>query len=52
MEIAERYDHRVLGRKQELWTWDTEFSPGSAFWHPHGTRIYLTLLQFFTQAIP
>ncbi|ORY84415.1 threonyl-tRNA synthetase [Protomyces lactucae-debilis] len=43
-EAAKR-DHRKLGREQELFFFH-ELSPGSAFWLPHGTRIYNTLLQF------
>lgn len=40
-EAAER-DHRKIGKEQELFIFN-EMSPGSAFWLPHGTRIYNTL---------
>lgn len=41
-EAAER-DHRKIGREQELFYFN-EMSPGSAFWLPHGTRIYNALV--------
>lgn len=41
-EASER-DHRKIGREQELFYFN-EVSPGSAFWLPHGTRIYNTLV--------
>lgn len=37
-EASER-DHRKIGKEQELFLFN-ELSPGSAFWLPHGTRIY------------
>ena len=43
---AALYDHRVLGKKQELWNWNSDLSPGSTFWHPYGARIYLALVDF------
>ena len=41
-EAGER-DHRKIGKEQELFYFN-EMSPGSAFWLPHGTRIYNTLV--------
>lgn len=41
-EAAER-DHRKIGRDQELFYFN-ELSPGSAFWLPHGTKIYNALV--------
>jgi threonyl-tRNA synthetase len=38
-------DHRHIGRQQELFGFH-EVSPGSAFWLPHGARIYNTLVEF------
>lgn len=43
-EALER-DHRKIGREQELFLFN-ELSPGSAFWLPHGTRIYNTLCEW------
>lgn len=40
---AQARDHRKVGREQELFIFN-ELSPGSAFWLPHGTRIYNTLV--------
>lgn len=42
-EASER-DHRKIGKEQELFFFN-ELSPGSAFWLPHGTRIYNTLTE-------
>ncbi|CAJ1034623.1 TGS domain/Threonyl and Alanyl tRNA synthetase second additional domain/tRNA synthetase class II core domain (G, H, P, S and T)/Anticodon binding domain containing protein, putative [Leishmania lindenbergi] len=44
-EEAAKRDHRVIGRQQNLFTFN-EVSPGSAFWLPHGARIYNTLVEF------
>ena len=41
-EEAAKRDHRVIGIKQELFFFD-EVSPGSCFFLPHGTRLYLAL---------
>ncbi|KAJ2996230.1 threonyl-tRNA synthetase [Globomyces sp. JEL0801] len=43
MAEAEKRDHRKLGIEQELFFFN-ELSPGSAFFLPHGTRIYNTLV--------
>ncbi|PVZ97588.1 hypothetical protein BB558_004586 [Smittium angustum] len=45
LEEASKRDHRKIGREQELFYFH-EFSPGSPFFLPHGTRIYNTLLEF------
>ncbi|KAH7570250.1 hypothetical protein ACOSP7_018273 [Xanthoceras sorbifolium] len=42
---AEKYDHRELGKKQELF-FNHALSPGSWFFLPHGTRIYNKLVEF------
>lgn len=42
-EASER-DHRKIGKEQELFLFH-EMSPGSAFWLPHGTRIYNNLCE-------
>ncbi|KAL5536418.1 THS1 [Sanghuangporus sanghuang] len=42
-EAAKR-DHRKIGREQELYFFN-DLAPGNAFWLPHGTRIYNTLLE-------
>ncbi|THG93331.1 hypothetical protein EW026_g7876 [Hermanssonia centrifuga] len=42
-EAAKR-DHRKIGKEQELFFFN-ELSPGSAFFLPHGTRIYNTLVE-------
>ncbi|GAA5858453.1 hypothetical protein JCM1840_001214 [Sporobolomyces johnsonii] len=45
LEEAAKRDHRRIGKEQELFFFH-ELSPGSAFWLPHGTRIYNTLVEF------
>ncbi|KAK3200546.1 hypothetical protein Dsin_023961 [Dipteronia sinensis] len=42
---AEKYDHRVLGKKQELF-FTHHYSPGSWFFKPHGYEIYEKLMKF------
>eukprot|EP00761_Pharyngomonas_kirbyi_P012508 gb/GECH01012535.1/.p1 GENE.gb/GECH01012535.1/~~gb/GECH01012535.1/.p1 ORF type:complete len:681 (+),score=214.99 gb/GECH01012535.1/:1-2043(+) len=42
-QAAER-DHRLIGRKQELWFFH-EHSPGCTFFLPRGARLYNTLIQ-------
>ncbi|KAJ6318538.1 hypothetical protein OIU76_013983 [Salix suchowensis] len=45
LEEAKKYDHRLLGVKQELF-FCHPMSPGSWFFLPHGTRVYNKLMQF------
>ncbi|KAL9401574.1 hypothetical protein Peur_005423 [Populus x canadensis] len=45
LEEAKKYDHRLLGIKQELF-FCHPLSPGSWFFLPHGTRVYNKLMQF------
>lgn len=42
LEEAAKRDHRRIGQEQELFFFHP-LSPGSAFWLPHGSRIYNTL---------
>uniref|UniRef100_A0A7S1VRI6 Probable threonine--tRNA ligase, cytoplasmic n=1 Tax=Grammatophora oceanica TaxID=210454 RepID=A0A7S1VRI6_9STRA len=44
-EKAKERDHRRIAQKQELVMFH-DLSPGSAFWLPHGTRIYNKLISF------
>ncbi|KAF3669714.1 hypothetical protein FXO37_08883 [Capsicum annuum] len=43
--VANKYDHRELNKKQELFYFDP-LSPGSCFFLPHVTRIRNKLLEF------
>jgi threonyl-tRNA synthetase len=43
LEEAAKRDHRKIGREQELYFFH-ELSPGSAFFLPHGARIYNRLM--------
>jgi len=45
LEEAEKRDHRKLGRQLELFMFD-DVSPGSAFFYPKGTTLYLELMEF------
>ncbi|XP_015894818.3 threonine--tRNA ligase, mitochondrial 1 [Ziziphus jujuba] len=45
LEEAKKYDHRLLGTKQELF-FCHPLSPGSWFFLPLGTRVYNKLTQF------
>ncbi|EKX50234.1 hypothetical protein GUITHDRAFT_93029 [Guillardia theta CCMP2712] len=45
LEEAKKRDHRNVGPHQELFFFH-ELSPGSAFWLPHGARIYNKLVDF------
>ncbi|KAL6194486.1 hypothetical protein ACLB2K_035570 [Fragaria x ananassa] len=45
LEEAKKYDHRLLGTKQELF-FNHPLSPGSWFFLPNGTRIYNKLMNF------
>lgn len=43
--LAAERDYRLIGKNQELFTY-SEYSPGSAFMLPHGTRVYNKLMDF------
>ena len=43
-EEAEKRDHRVIGKQQSLFMFH-EYSPGSPFFLPHGTRIFNKLVE-------
>lgn len=44
-EQASKRDHRNIGRQQDLFYFH-DVSPGSAFFFPHGARIYNALIEF------
>lgn len=46
LEEAKKRDHRVLGSNQELFFFETNMAPGSAFWLPKGALIYNKLCDF------
>jgi len=45
MQMRKQRDHRKIGGEQQLVFWH-ELSPGSAFFLPHGARVYARLQQF------
>lgn len=48
LEEAANRDHRKIGREQELFMFN-EMSPGSAFWLPHGARIYQAMTDYIKE---
>ncbi|KAJ1448523.1 hypothetical protein M885DRAFT_538877 [Pelagophyceae sp. CCMP2097] len=48
LEEAAKRDHRKIGAAQKLFFFDP-LSPGSAFFEPHGARIYNGLIDFIKQ---
>lgn len=48
LEEAALRDHRKIGKDQELFFFH-EMSPGSAFWLPHGARIYDAMMVFLKE---
>ncbi|TVU33818.1 hypothetical protein EJB05_15627, partial [Eragrostis curvula] len=48
LKEAEKRDHRLLGKSQELFFFH-QLSPGSCFFLPHGVRIYNKLMDFMRQ---
>lgn len=50
LEEAKKRDHRKLGKELDYFHLD-ENSPGMVFWHPKGTVLYNTLLQYIRNKI-
>ncbi|KAJ2682717.1 threonyl-tRNA synthetase [Coemansia sp. RSA 1285] len=46
IEEASKRDHRKLGEQHDLFFLNKQFSPGSASFLPHGTRVYNKLVDF------
>ncbi|KAG9305630.1 hypothetical protein G9A89_001691 [Geosiphon pyriformis] len=49
IEEAAKRDHRKIGQEQELFFFNPEYSPGSCFFLPNGTRIYNTLIDLIRE---
>lgn len=45
LEEAEKRDHRVVGKKMDLFHLQPE-APGSVFWHPKGWQLVLTIREY------
>jgi len=45
LEEAKKRDHRILGKKLELFHMQDDM-PGMIFWHPHGWTLYRTLQNY------
>lgn len=50
MEEAKKRDHRVLGKKMDLFHFQDE-APGMAFWHPKGWDIILSMREYIRQRL-
>jgi len=48
IEEAEKRDHRRIGRELDLFHMQEE-APGAVFWHPHGWRIFQTLIGYMRE---
>lgn len=48
LEEAAKRDHRKIGKDQELFFFDP-VSPGSAFWLPHGARVFNKIVEFLKE---
>lgn len=48
LEEAAKRDHRKIGKDQELFFFDP-VSPGSAFWLPHGARVFNKIVDFLKE---
>ncbi|EER17786.1 conserved hypothetical protein [Perkinsus marinus ATCC 50983] len=46
VEEAMKRDHRLIGKKQDLFFFHPTMSPGSCFWTSHGAVIYNKLVDF------
>ena len=44
LEEAKKRDHRLLGNTMQMYFFDQQLSPGSAFWLPDGAKIYNKLV--------
>jgi threonyl-tRNA synthetase len=47
LELAEKRDHRRLGKDLDLYSFDQEIGAGLVLWHPKGARIRQTIEQFW-----
>lgn len=44
--VEDDVSHVQIGKEQQLFFFDAEYSAGSCFWLPHGSRLYLRLQSF------
>ncbi len=48
-EQAEKRDHRILGQKLDLFSFDEEVGPGLVLWHPKGTALKNVIEEFWSK---
>jgi len=49
IEEAEKRDHRIIGQKLDLFSFDEEVGPGLVLWHPKGTILKNIIEEFWTK---
>jgi len=47
LKLAEKRDHRRLGKELDLYSFDQEIGPGLVLWHPKGARIREIIERFW-----
>jgi threonyl-tRNA synthetase len=47
-EKLKKFDHRLLGKKMDLFSFHEE-SPGNAFWHPKGLQLINKLIEYWRE---
>lgn len=48
-EQAEKRDHRILGQKLDLFSFDEEVGPGLVLWHPKGTTLKNVVEEYWSK---
>ena len=51
LEEAKKRDHRVLGKRLDLFSIQEEVGPGLVLWHPHGGRVRHIIEDFLKQTL-
>ena len=49
IEEAQKRDHRLLGKKLDLFSFHPEAAPGDVFWHPKGYFLMRKLIEFWRE---
>ncbi len=49
IEEAKKRDHRLIGKKLDLFSFHSEAAPGDVFWHPKGYLLMRKLIDYWRQ---
>lgn len=49
IEEAKKQDHRLIGKKLDLFSFHSEAAPGDVFWHPKGYFLIRKLIEYWRQ---